>query len=90
MKIYETDNGVILNIHVKPKSKKFKIDNNDILTLFCRETPVKGKVNKELIKELSKIFKKEIIILSGFRSIRKRIFVVGTNLVEVEKILSKL
>lgn len=49
-----------MKVASKPNGKKFKIDTDqDELVVFCREPPVKGKSNRELIKELSKVFDKE-------------------------------
>jgi len=75
MKILETKDGVVLDIQVKPKSKNFGIRVNDELVVFCRERPVKGKVNKELVKELSKSFGRKVEIVSGFHSKAKRILI---------------
>ena len=76
LKILKTDRGVILNVYVKPNSKKFKIiaDNNEFV-VFCRESPEKGNVNKELIKELSRLFHKKVEIAAGFTSKQKKILV---------------
>ena len=77
-------------MYVKPNSKKFKIKvENDELIVFCRETPEKGRVNKELIKELSRLFKKKAEILSGFTSKQKRILIKDASAEEVNNILSK-
>ena len=72
--IRETKEGVILEVYVKPKSKKFEIvvENGEII-VYCREEPVKGKVNRELIKELSKIFGRKVEFVSGFTS-KSKIF----------------
>ena len=75
MKLLKTKDGVILEIQVKPKSKNFRIRVNDELVIFCRQQPVKGKVNRELIKELSKIFERKIEIVSGLRSKVKKILI---------------
>ncbi len=74
MKMLKTKDGVILQIQVKPKSKNFRIQVNDELVIFCRQQPVKGKVNRELVKELSKIFERKVEIVSGLRSKVKKFF----------------
>jgi uncharacterized protein (TIGR00251 family) len=90
MKLLKTTQGTVLDVYVKPNSKKFKIEiENDELIVFCRETPEKDRVNKELIKELSRLFKKRAEILSGFTSKQKRILIRDTNAEEVNEILSK-
>jgi uncharacterized protein YggU (UPF0235/DUF167 family) len=49
MKISETKNGVVIEVFVKPKSKRFEVLlEGDEVVIRCTEEPVKGKVNKEL------------------------------------------
>jgi uncharacterized protein (TIGR00251 family) len=89
MKLLKTDQGVVLNVYVKPDSREFKIavENNE-LAVNCRESPVKGKVNKELVKELSRLFKRRIEIIAGFTSKQKRILIADISTEEVNRILS--
>ena len=76
MKLQETTDGTIIDIYVKPNSKQFQIKIDDVgLVVYCREAPMKGKVNKELIKELSKFFNKKVEILSGQTSRHKKILI---------------
>jgi len=88
MKIYEAKHGVILEVSVKPRSKEFKIlaDKNEIV-VFCREEPVKGKVNRELIKKFSKLFHKEVELVSGFTSKQKKVLVKDAEKTEIEHVL---
>ncbi len=88
MKIDETKYGVILEVSVKPRSKEFKIlaEENEIV-VFCREEPVRGKVNKELIKKLSKFFHKEVELISGFTSKQKKLLIKDAEKSEVERVL---
>lgn len=88
MKIQETKQGVILEVSVKPRSKEFKIvAEGDEIVVFCREEPVKGKVNKELIKELSRFFHKKVELVSGFTSRQKRLLIKDAEKSEVERVL---
>lgn len=90
MKLLKTSQGTVLDVHVKPNSSEFRIKiENDELVVFCRETPEKGKVNKEMLKELSRLFKKRAEILSGFTSRQKRILIRDTVVEEINNILSK-
>jgi uncharacterized protein (TIGR00251 family) len=90
MQLLKTTQGTVLDVYVKPNSKEFKIRvENDELIVFCRETPEKGRVNKELMKELSRLFKKRAEILSGFTSKQKRILIKDASAEEVDEILSK-
>jgi len=88
MKITETKNGTIIEVFVKPKQPKFKvkIEGGEII-IFCTKKPVKGKVNKELIKELSKLFHAKIEIISGLTSKQKRLLVKNISKNEVGPLL---
>jgi uncharacterized protein (TIGR00251 family) len=86
----KTDRGVILDVYVKPNSKEFKItiDNNEFV-VFCRESPEKGKVNKEIIKELTRLFRKKVEIAAGFTSRQKKILVKDATVEEIMKHMTK-
>jgi uncharacterized protein (TIGR00251 family) len=90
MKMVKTDQGVVLNVYVKPDSREFKIEiEDDELVVHCREAPVKGKVNKELVKELSRLFKRRIEIVSGSTSKQKKVLIKDTSLDEAANFISK-
>jgi uncharacterized protein (TIGR00251 family) len=88
MNVKETKNGTIIEVFVKPNQPKFnvKIDGDEII-VFCTEEPVKGKVNKELMKELSKLFHTEIAIISGLTSKQKRLLIKNISKNETETLL---
>ena len=88
MSFYETKRGVILQVSVKPRSKAFRIvTEGDEIMVFCREEPVKGKVNKELVKELSRLFHKKVELVSGFASKQKKLLIRNAEGGEVEHLL---
>jgi hypothetical protein len=88
MKTTETKEGTIIEIYVKPNSKKFEVylENGEIV-VRCTEEPVKGKVNKELIKELTKIFHSQIELVSGATSRQKKLLVKGAKVSIIEEAL---
>ena len=89
MKIQETKQGMILDVFVKPRSKEFKIMvEEDKVVVFCKEKPVKGKVNKELVKELSRLFRRKVELVSGFTSKQKKLLIKDAEKSEVERVLS--
>jgi hypothetical protein len=90
MKIYETKEGLILEVFVKPKSKEFKIvvEREDIV-VYCRAEPVRGKVNKEIVNELSRRFHKRVEVISGFTSRQKRLLIEDATKNEVEDALAQ-
>jgi uncharacterized protein (TIGR00251 family) len=86
--ITETKRGVILKVSVKPKARGFKIAlQADEIVAFCTEEPTKGKVNKELIKELTRLFRKKVVLVSGFTSSRKRLLIEDALKSDVETAL---
>ena len=88
MKINEVEDGVILDVNVKPNSREFKIVvEGDEVVVFCTEKPVKGKVNKELVKEFSRLFHTKVELVSGFASKQKKLLIRGFGKSEVERIL---
>ena len=86
MGIKEVKDGVMLEVYVKPKSRKFSIELKDNeVVICCIEPPVKGKANKEIERELSKLFRRRVVIVSGHRAPHKRILVYGLNSENVKR-----
>jgi uncharacterized protein (TIGR00251 family) len=88
MKVKETEDGAVIEVFVKPNSRRFEITVDDReIVVFCTEQPVKGKVNKELVKEFSKLFHAKVEIVSGLTSKQKRLLITGVGKSEVEQLL---
>ncbi len=88
MSISETKDGVILTVFVKPNSPKFSVEmDGGEIVLHCIEEPVKGKVNKEIIKELTKLLHAKVELASGFTSKQKQLFVKGIGKQQAEQLL---
>ncbi|HVP17294.1 MAG TPA: DUF167 domain-containing protein [candidate division Zixibacteria bacterium] len=88
MKIRETEKGLVLDVYVKPRSKEFKVVvEGDEIVVHCREEPVGGRVNSELVKELSRFLGKRVELVSGFSSRQKRLLVRDAVKSEVERAL---
>lgn len=88
MKIAETEDGVVVDVFVKLKAKRFSIVvEGDEVLVFCEEEPVKGKVNKEIVKGFSKLLHRKVELLSGFTSRQKRLLVRDAEKSEVERVL---
>lgn len=90
MEFKKVSDGVVVMVFVKPNSKVFqlKVEDNELVAL-CRESPIKGKVNRELIKELSRIFKRRVSIVAGFTSRQKKVLITDISIDQVGAILSK-
>lgn len=88
MRIQETEQGVILEVYVKPRSKEFKVEvDGDEVVVFCQKEPFKGKANRELVKQFSRLFHKEVELVSGFHSRLKRLSVKDVQKSEAEHVL---
>ncbi len=88
MSISETKDGVIITIFVKPNAPWFKIELDDEeIIVYSTEEPVKGKVNKEIIKEFSKLLRARVELASGVTSRQKQLFVKGITKTQAEKFL---
>lgn len=90
MKIIETKDGTVIEVFVKPNQPKFdiKIDGDEIV-VFSTQEPVKGKVNKEIIKELTKRFHTKVELVSGSTSRQKQLLIKGLKKSEVELLFGK-
>jgi uncharacterized protein (TIGR00251 family) len=88
MSVAETKDGVILTIFVKPNSAEFKIElDGDEIVVHSTEEPVKGKVNREIIKKLTKLFHKETEIVSGATSKQKKVLIRNIGKKEIELVI---
>ena len=88
MNIKETKDGTIITVFVKPNSARFQVEvDGDEIVIHCTQEPVKGKVNKELIKELSKLFHAKVELVSGLTSKQKQLLICGIEKAKVEQVL---
>jgi uncharacterized protein (TIGR00251 family) len=89
MSIKEVKDGIIITIFVKPSSPKFSIelDGKEII-VHATEEPEKGKVNKEILKEFSKILHAKVELASGSTSRQKQLLVVNISKKQAEQLLA--
>ena len=89
--ISSLDNNVFIDIEVSPNFNKFQISGfNEWRNRFeirIKQVPQKGKANKEILKELSKIFNCDVSISKGEKSSQKTIVCYN---VSIDDILEKL
>lgn len=89
--ISSLDNNVFIDIEVSLNSNKFQISGfNEWRNRFeirIKQVPQKGKANKEIVKELSKIFNCDVSISKGEKSSQKTIVCYN---VSIDCILEKL
>ena len=88
MNITQTIDGIIIDIYVKPNSQKFGVTiEDDEIVVRCTEEPTKSKVNKELIKEFTRLFHTKVELISGATSRQKRLLVKDLKIQAIEQIL---
>lgn len=82
-----------IKIYVSPNSEKFSIKGFDewrnAWLVNVKEKAEKGKANKELIAELSRLFGKEVRIIAGQHSREKVVEIADIDEKEVVQILKK-
>jgi len=89
MSLSQTKDGVILKVFVKPNAPKFNIKlDGDYIVVCSTEEPEKGKVNKEIIKELTKLMHAKVKLVSGFTSKQKQFFVQNMTKEQAEHLLA--
>jgi uncharacterized protein (TIGR00251 family) len=88
MSLTESNEGVIVEVYVKPNNIRFQIalEDNEIV-IHSTEEPIRNKVNKELIRELTKLFQTRVQLVSGATSKKKRFLIVGIKKAKVLQIL---
>ena len=88
MNLVETEDGTIVEIYVRLNQPRFKVTlNGEEIVISSTEEPVKGRVNKEIIKELTRIFHSKVELVSGSTSREKKLIVKDLRKTEAERIL---
>ena len=86
--IRQTEKGAILEARVKAGSGNFSISAKEDFFEIRTKSPAEGnKANHEIVKELSRLFGKEVRIIRGLKSKNKEILVEGAKAGDVEKLL---
>jgi uncharacterized protein (TIGR00251 family) len=88
----ETEDGVLVNIDVSTNSSKFEIsgydDWRDEIQVRITSIPQKGKANKEIIKEFTKLTGSRVEIVSGLKSRHKTLKIYDVSIKEFADIVS--
>jgi uncharacterized protein len=89
--IHPTEGGVLIDVRVIPRAAKSGLAGmrDDTLLVRLNAPPVEGAANAELIEVLARALgvpKRAITLVSGERSRRKRVRVVGVTAAEVAEI----
>ncbi|MBI5680672.1 MAG: YggU family protein [Methanobacterium sp.] len=90
----ETEDGVLVDIEVSPKSKKFEIvgynEWREKIEIRLKSPPLKGKANKEIVNEFEKITKSHVEIVSGFKSQHKTLKIYNMSKTKILDILNPI
>jgi uncharacterized protein (TIGR00251 family) len=77
--IKETEGGILVDIEVSANASNFEIYGynswRERLEIRIKAIPQKGKANKEIIKEMSKLTKMDVEIISGIKSHQKTLLI---------------
>lgn len=91
----QTDEGIIINLHVQPRASKNEICGIQDQALKIRLTspPVDGAANKLCCEYLAKLFgvsKSSVELISGETSRHKRVRITGANLLQLDNIIASI
>lgn len=88
MQMKQTEKGVILEVRVKPCTGQFSISSReDFLEIRTKSPAEDNKANQEIVKELSRLFGKEVRIVRGLKSRNKTLLVEGAKAEDVERLM---
>jgi len=86
--LVETKEGCVLRVTVRPRARDFRVlVEGENIIVHCTEEPVKGKVNKEITKEFSRLFHAQVKLISGCSSREKMLLLKGVKKGHVEEFL---
>lgn len=89
--IIEISDGILVDIEVSPKSKKFEISGYNEwrkkIEIRIKSVPQKGKANKEIVNEFSNITGTPVEIISGLKSHHKTLKIYNISKYEFLGIL---
>lgn len=81
--VKEIEDGIQVRIDVTPNSSKFKINGynewRNEIEVKITSFPQKGKANREIIKEFSKLTNSRVDIVSGMKSQHKTLKIYGIS-----------
>jgi uncharacterized protein (TIGR00251 family) len=87
--LYGSSKGMLLTVHVKPRSKRNRIrfhQIDDLVEVSLTEPAQDGRANRELIKLLARVLevrRSSILIVEGARSRTKTVLILGLGKQEI-------
>ncbi len=84
--------GILVDIEVSTKSNRFEIAGynewRERIEIRIKSPPLKGKANKEIVNEFSKLTKKPVEITNGLKSRQKTLKIYDISKSQFLKILN--
>ncbi len=88
--IRKAGNGIVLTAKVRASSVTFTITSKGGFLEIRTRSPAEGnRANIEIVKELSRLFGREVRIVRGLKSRHKEILIQGASPEEIEKLIAK-
>lgn len=93
LRIRETENGVVVDIRVLPRSSRCELAGiqDGALKMKITAPPVEGRANEECIRFLSdalKVRKSAITIIGGSKSRNKTVCIAGVKAKDIEGLVA--
>lgn len=83
--------GVVLELRVRPKAGAFSVRSDEKgIVVALKNAAESGKANRELLRELGKLFGCEAELVDGAKQRKKAVLLKGALLSEVEKRLHEV
>ncbi len=79
--------GTRFSVRAKPRSRSFRIAISDQIVIHCKNPPERGRANREILKQLSKLLNRRVRIVSGYNSRSKILLAESIKPEEVKEIL---
>ena len=79
-----------IDVKIRPKSGRFcikKDHDKKTYVINLKSVPENNKANIELIKELSRLLKREVLLVKGHKSKNKTLMIKDMTLEEFDKLL---
>jgi uncharacterized protein (TIGR00251 family) len=75
----ETKEGCLLDIEVRPHSERFEVEGLDPwqnrIKIRVKSSPIKGRANRELLKEMASLTKADVEVVKGDKSTKKTLLI---------------
>jgi uncharacterized protein (TIGR00251 family) len=92
--VKQTPEGIVVMIEVSPQSDKFQLTGYNTwrktLEVKIKAQPTRGKANREIVQEFSRLTGRKVEIITGYKSRQKTLKIYGSDRNEFLEILKEL